>query len=407
VEIYEAVRPLSRILYALSLGRYGDVPQPRDSPNIRSGARDADAVLLLGNGPCHGWGVTTHELALAGHLSRAAAARSGRPTDVDFVGDERMNMTSSVAWLGDRDLSGYHAVSIVIGVNDAVRLTPLREWIPALRALLDSLSARMRPGARIVLWSIQPIRSVRMYDGAVGALADLHTPRLNAAARSVAADYGNVDCRELPTVQPDLARPFGSPAMYAEWAAAIADAVAPAVAAARAVDDAQVELPLAAPDWAGMAEAMRFAPDGGSPELQRLTALARSRFDVELAAVSLLEGDRLWYATPAGLPSSIPADLSFCQQAVLADDTLVVPDARRDARFAGNPLLELGHIQFYAGTPLQSLAGENIGTFCLMGARPKKPTPADVATLEFLAGQAQEELWRLERMATREPDPVG
>lgn len=405
--VYEAARPLTRILYALSLGRYSEVPEPRDSPNIRTGAPDADAVLLLGNGPCHGWGVTTHELALAGHLSRATAARSGRPTDVDFVGDERMNLTSSVAWLGERDLSGYHAVSVVIGVNDAVRLTPLGEWIASLRALLDHLTARLRPGARVVLWSIQPIRSVRMYDGALGALADLHTPRLNAAARSVAADYSRVDCRQLPPVQPDLARPFGSAVMYAEWAEVLAGEVAPVVAAARAADNAAVALPLPAPEWAGLAEAMRLAPDGGSPELQRLTALARSRFDVELAAVSLLEGDRLWYATPAGLPSSIPADLSFCQQAVLADATLVVPDARRDGRFAGNPLLELGHIQFYAGTPLQSLAGERIGTFCLMGARPKKPSAADVATLELLARQAQQELWRLERLATPAPDPMA
>ena len=59
-------------------------------------------MLLLGNGPTHGWGVVSHQLALTGHLGRALSAQTGDAWDVDYVGDELMNVATALNWLGRR-----------------------------------------------------------------------------------------------------------------------------------------------------------------------------------------------------------------------------------------------------------------------------------------------------------------
>ena len=45
-----------------------------------------------------------------------------------------------------------------------------------------------------------------------------------------------------------------------------------------------------------------------------------------------------------------PRDIAFCAHTIVERDLVVVPDATRDQRFAGNPLVTSDpHIHFYAG----------------------------------------------------------
>lgn len=397
--LYELLRPAMRLWYALQLKAGMSVPRPRDVPSWRTAEPGSDAVLLLGNGPCHGWGVATHGLALTGQLARAMTARTGRGCSVDYIGDETMNLESALPWVGNHELGAYDALVVVIGVNDAVRVTPVAEWASRLRVLLDTLLDRAAPGVRIVLAGIQPPRSLPVYDSPLGGVADRHAEALNGASRSVAADYRRVEYLPFAAVRLDRLRPFGSPQAYAEWAGPLADAAVPLVETARAGARAERALPDLSPvaEWAGMEKAVELAAEGGSPELQRIVARARALFGVEIATVSLLDGDRLRYMVPGPLPSAVPLELTFCNEAVGGPEPMIVPDARKDPRFAGNPLLELGHVQFYAGHPLQSLAGQTIGTLCLMGVRPKAASSIDLRELRSLAFEAQDELWRIER----------
>ena len=78
--LYEFLRPLTRIAYALKLGESASLPKPRDEPSVLSDDSAADRVLLIGNAPCHGWGVVSHQLALTGQLSRMLRASTGRAT---------------------------------------------------------------------------------------------------------------------------------------------------------------------------------------------------------------------------------------------------------------------------------------------------------------------------------------
>ncbi|MBU4611448.1 PAS domain S-box protein [Achromobacter sp. GG226] len=144
------------------------------------------------------------------------------------------------------------------------------------------------------------------------------------------------------------------------------------------------------------------------PGFDRLVQLAARTFQVPIALVSLVESERQLFAAGVGLSVCETArESSFCAHALGSHDLLIVPDARRDPRFADNALV-LGYpfIRFYAGCPLVSPLGYVVGTLCIIDtqARPR-PTEAQCADLRDLAGFVMDklELRRLElaRQASR------
>ena len=72
-------------------------------------------------------------------------------------------------------------------------------------------------------------------------------------------------------------------------------------------------------------------------------------------------------------------ETSFRRQAILQSDFLYVPDAARDPRFAGNPLVtgEPG-LRFYAGALLRTEDGYPVGTVCVIHLPARKPLPPAV-----------------------------
>ncbi|MHB8767323.1 MAG: sensor histidine kinase, partial [Deferrisomatales bacterium] len=126
----------------------------------------------------------------------------------------------------------------------------------------------------------------------------------------------------------------------------------------------------------------------------RITRTAAALLSVPWAMVTLVDAGRQWFKSRQGLePRETPRDVSFCGHAILRDEPLVVRDARRDPRFADNPLV-IGQpgIRFYAGRPLRGPGGHKVGTLCVADHRPRRPSAADLAALEDLAGWAENEL---------------
>lgn len=79
-----------------------------------------------------------------------------------------------------------------------------------------------------------------------------------------------------------------------------------------------------------------------------------------------------WFKSCYGFDTNeLPRDATICSFAVLYDDVLVVPDTREDPRFACKSfaLSEPG-IRFYAGAPLITHDGFNLGTLCLVDSKP-------------------------------------
>ncbi|MEB3256244.1 MAG: sensor domain-containing diguanylate cyclase [Synechococcaceae cyanobacterium] len=134
---------------------------------------------------------------------------------------------------------------------------------------------------------------------------------------------------------------------------------------------------------------------------ERIVELARSLFHTPIAVISLVEADRQWFLSHPGLDvCETPRDQAFCAHAIAAEGSLVVPDARLDERFASNPLVTgVPHIRFYAGAPLRSPEGHNLGTLCVIDQEPHHPGPEQIQQLQLLADLVMREI-ELRRLAS-------
>ena len=141
-------------------------------------------------------------------------------------------------------------------------------------------------------------------------------------------------------------------------------------------------------------------PDGA---FERIAALAARFFDVPIAIVSVVDRDRIWFKAHHGLPgvAEIDREAGLCASAVLQDEAWVVTDAAVDPRTLANPLVagEMG-LRFYAGVPLTTSDGFNLGTLCVIDREPRQVTEAELATLADLAGMVVDALEL--RLAARE-----
>jgi PAS domain S-box-containing protein len=126
----------------------------------------------------------------------------------------------------------------------------------------------------------------------------------------------------------------------------------------------------------------------------RITRLALRIFDVPIALVSLVDGNRQWFKSCQGLlVSETPRGISFCGHAIIGEDVFLVEDARLDPRFSDNPLVtDDPHVTFYAGQPVRGPQGHKLGTLCIIDHRPRHMNPKDLQALRDLAAWVENEL---------------
>ena len=127
----------------------------------------------------------------------------------------------------------------------------------------------------------------------------------------------------------------------------------------------------------------------------RVVRLAQQFFDVATVAVNLIDDDRLFVKSAVGFESggSVPRDNSFCPRTIDTQQTLVVPDARNDARWADHPFVTGDpNVRFYAATPLAGPNGQVVGALCMVDREPRELSASDRALLDDLAGWVETEL---------------
>ena len=138
----------------------------------------------------------------------------------------------------------------------------------------------------------------------------------------------------------------------------------------------------------------RILDTGPERAFDDLTLLASHICGTPMALITLVDDDRQWFKSRIGisLPETSRA-LSFCAYAIRERDTMVVPDARVDARLRDNPLVTgAPHIRFYAGTPLVTPDGHALGTLCVVDNVTRTLSASQLAALEALARQVESQL---------------
>lgn len=127
-----------------------------------------------------------------------------------------------------------------------------------------------------------------------------------------------------------------------------------------------------------------------TPSEVRFDAICRTAcalFGLPMATVTLVEADRQWFKAKCGVGAEgSPRQDSFCTYTILADEVLVVEDARTDPRFSKSPLVTDGpRIRFYAGAPIILAPGIRVGTVCVQGTEVREFSGAERAQLADLA----------------------
>ncbi|MHA8068874.1 PAS domain S-box protein [Aquirufa ecclesiirivi] len=111
-------------------------------------------------------------------------------------------------------------------------------------------------------------------------------------------------------------------------------------------------------------------------EFDKITSLASYICQVPIAIISLVDKDRQWFKSEVGLGAKeTTREVSFCQYTIMGDQIFEVPNALEDSRFVNSPLVTGNpHIRFYAGAPLTTPDGFQIGSLCVIDQVPRELT---------------------------------
>lgn len=132
-------------------------------------------------------------------------------------------------------------------------------------------------------------------------------------------------------------------------------------------------------------------PDGA---FDRITAIAARLFSVPISIISLVDEDRIWFKSHHGLDvQQIDRAPGLCASAIMQADPWILTDAKADSRSLSNPLVagEFG-LRFYAGVPLRTHDGFNLGTLCVIDREPRTVSEDEIDNLRDLASVVMDQM---------------
>lgn len=145
--------------------------------------------------------------------------------------------------------------------------------------------------------------------------------------------------------------------------------------------------------------ALRILDTPRDPAFDRLVFIAAQLFRTPIAAVAVMDADRVWYKARVGVIGQAAArDVAFCSVTARQGSPLLIEDASMDQRFHDNPLVcGPPGLRFYAGVPLLAPDGicarlgvdsMAVGALCVMDRRRRVVAPGQMGHLEQLAREA-------------------
>jgi GAF domain-containing protein len=138
-------------------------------------------------------------------------------------------------------------------------------------------------------------------------------------------------------------------------------------------------------------EILDTPPDGA---FDRIAALAARLLRTPIATMAIVDTDRVWFKAKHGVDATaVDRGPGLCASAIMQYEPLIVEDASLDSAALHNKLVtgELG-LRFYAGVPLTTADGYNLGTLNVIDVEPRTIAQEETESLRDLATIVMDEL---------------
>jgi PAS domain S-box-containing protein len=124
-------------------------------------------------------------------------------------------------------------------------------------------------------------------------------------------------------------------------------------------------------------------------ELQEIISLAAEICGTPTALITFIDQDTQYIRFKQAFKyDTTLRENAFCHHVIDGEEVMVVPDATLDDRFVNNPLVTGDpNIRFYAGSPLTTHEGYNLGSLCVIDQLPGSLTYLQQKMLKALAKQ--------------------
>lgn len=159
-------------------------PHAEDAPYNYIPGLGPDRVLLLGGHTPASFGVLTHQLGLVGCLSRQLRNITGRGIEMEASANVSMTLHDLVGWVQNLPPVRSGAVMVLVGLNDALRLTSLRGWERDLRTLIEAIRRDTVEDVQILIIEIPPIDTVWTLSTLPRRVAARHARLLNETTKN-------------------------------------------------------------------------------------------------------------------------------------------------------------------------------------------------------------------------------
>lgn len=120
--------------------------------------------------------------------------------------------------------------------------------------------------------------------------------------------------------------------------------------------------------------ALNLSSSDKEEHFDRIVLIVSKCLNVPIAYFSSIESSDQIIHSSCGI-DNVTSDrsTSFCGHTILQNEIFVIEDTLKDERFFDNPMvINDPKIRFYAGFPLTSLLGNNIGALCIADTVPRK-----------------------------------
>ncbi|QDY99268.1 diguanylate cyclase [Nitratireductor mangrovi] len=138
---------------------------------------------------------------------------------------------------------------------------------------------------------------------------------------------------------------------------------------------------------AKLAEYGLASDDSMKSAFDRVTRLLAQLLDVPITYISLIDQDTMWIKSSVGLDApTFEREGAICSHTVVRDRPLYVGDLTADPRFYDHDMVTpQDGLRAYAGAPLTTSCGLNMGTLCAVDTKPRSLSAKELEALSDLA----------------------